>query len=89
MSVIPLVVLLSAVVAVAAIAYRIRRTRWSDRGHVVSGVGGVASAPVSRPGGRHRVEDAHTGCLSATAILHALNARAADGDPADVRGRAA
>jgi hypothetical protein len=81
-----LVVLFPAVVAAAAIAYGILRARTSDGGRVMSW-GRVAHAALpqrltagtaSQPGGRHRFEDAHTGSLSATAILQALNARAGE-----------
>jgi hypothetical protein len=84
--VIALVVLLPAVVAVVATVYGILRTRQSDRGRILSW-GRVAHVAVPQrlaagtapqPGGRHRLEDARTGSLSATAILQALNAKAGE-----------
>lgn len=74
---IPLVVLLPAVVAAAALVYGVVRTRRSDRGRVMSWVSAAdAAGSAPRPGGRHRCEDARTGSLSATAILQALDAQA-------------
>ena len=81
---IALVVLLPTVVAVVATVYGILRTRQPAGGRVLSWGRAAHVAlpqrltddPAPQPGGRHRLEDARTGSLSASAILEALNAMA-------------
>jgi hypothetical protein len=81
-----LVVLPTAVVVAAAIAYGILRARPSARNRVMTwGRAPHAALPqcltadaAPQMGGRHRLEDAHTGSLSATAILQALKTNAGE-----------
>ncbi|HLM06143.1 MAG TPA: hypothetical protein VK402_13260 [Blastococcus sp.] len=70
-----LVVLLAVAVALVGILFGIVRTHGSDPGRAAPATRPhrTAPGPAYRTGAQHRIEDAHTGSLSATAILRALN----------------